>query len=86
MERSPEGVCNLYIDQASRDDAAWYTCTAFNAAGRTACRAKVQVIGKSKKELVRGVYCAILWCVHNVFIDQSSRADISAQLSMLLVG
>ena len=46
MDHSLDGLCNMYIEQSNKDDAAWYTCTAFNAAGRTACRAKVQVIGK----------------------------------------
>ncbi len=38
-----KGECSLSIEKTNRSDSGWYTCTAFNSAGRVSCRCKVQV-------------------------------------------
>lgn len=43
LEQDENGTCHLVLDRASRRDDGWITCTAFNKAGRVACRAKLTV-------------------------------------------
>ena len=41
------GHSKLYINNASKKDEGWYTCTAINSAGTTITRTKVTVIRTS---------------------------------------
>lgn len=49
-EQDEHGNCRLLVERASKRDAGWITCTAFNKAGRVACRAKLTV--KSARDSV----------------------------------